>query len=355
MVPRHEQSDSASRTPGASLFGVLAGEGGQPLPGAGLKARNTLDGTVFVSGTDSEGRFVLAGLPSGLYEIEGQLSGWIIPSLTGLLLSFGERHEVALTAISLGPWTYPCGGLRIDYSPGSLRHRFNSSQLVVVGTIGVSVAGGDDRWPDTELLVTAVWKGSTTDERPVIVRWDSVELPPGTEVLAFLSPSGDGRWHSATWDEAFEALTKPELAAHHDRLEALVNLRPGTERHPVELLEWLVATVEDPRTRAGAVFDLSWALWRLDEMAEARATSAEQAAADLLRVTDLFRSEGGTLGDEPQPELLGALLTDQHRARLTRALETTEGLTQADLGLCQIVQRWAGDTECRLDPEREPR
>lgn len=334
--------------PGVSLFGRLISEGGEPLAGATLTARNSLDGGVRWSQTDGDGRFLFLGLASGVYEIEGRLDGWEIDYQGGILLSSGERREVNLSATSEA-FTITMG-VSISVEPEALRAVFARSPLVVVATTGASTvieADGDESELETELFVVTVLKGEVPGERLIVERWGSDDpavdtLAPGTEVLAFLEPTGEGQnWESTEFPLGLEALPPDAIAAHRERLEALAELEPGTATYPGELLEWLVATTEDPLTRAGAVGEISQALWSLGRLADSRGTSREHTAEDVLGITDRFLREGGVLSDEPRADHLGALLTDRHRARLTRALVATEGLSSADLSLFHLVESWA--------------
>jgi|CXWL01.1.fsa_nt_gi hypothetical protein len=347
--PRSEPvPEERAEPPGVSLFGRLTTSEGDPLPGATLTARNTLDGNVLWSQTGADGRFLFVSMVSGVYEIEGRLDGWEIEHQGDLLLSSGERREVNLSATS--EELTITAGITISGEPEALRAVFAQSPLVVVATTGASTvieADGDESELETELFVVAVLKGEVPDERLILERWGSDDpavdpLAPGAEVLAFLEPTGEGqKWESTEFLFGLEALPPDAIAAYRERLEALAELEPGSSTYPGELLEWLVATTEDPFTRTGAVGEISQALWALGHLADSRGTSREHTADDVLGVADRFLREGGVLSDEPQAELLGALLSDRHRARLTRALETTEGLSSADLDLFHLVESWA--------------
>jgi hypothetical protein len=107
-----------------------------------------------------------------------------------------------------------------------------------------------------------------------------------------------------------------------------------------DLVEWLVATAEDPLTRGEATGELRQAQAALAEAATKAGTSAEIAAEDLKVVVDRFHAEGGTLSGEPPAALLGAYLTAAQRARLTAALAATETTSKEDRDLFTIVRAW---------------
>jgi hypothetical protein len=146
-------------------------------------------------------------------------------------------------------------------------------------------------------------------------------------------------------------LDRPEREAYLARLEDLAGLERRAQRRgeaePSDLLEWLVATVEDPLTRAEATDELRAAVRALGELAAESGTGADLAALDLQVLVDRFRQDGGTVSQEPPAALVGAFLADSHRQRLAAALGATERLRQDDLELFQIVRTWDRDTAVR--------
>jgi len=134
-----------------------------------------------------------------------------------------------------------------------------------------------------------------------------------------------------------------ELEAYRERIEALAQIpRSGTAR-PAELLEWLVATTENPVTRKEAIDELSWAVRNLKRQAEQHNTPVDRYAQDLRDVFADFLSAGGTPKREVNPVILAAFLTAAHRERLTAALLSPPKGAEADLDLYDLVSPWHDD------------
>jgi hypothetical protein len=101
-----------------------------------------------------------------------------------------------------------------------------------------------------------------------------------------------------------------------------------------------VATAEEPLTRREATGELRWALAML---AEKRGTTTEQAAQDLRAVVDRFVAEGGSFGNDAEPALLAAFLTEAQKERLNKAFQATPRLTEAISSSSRSSGPWAGD------------
>lgn len=234
-----------------------------------------------------------------------------------------------------------------------LRKTFAGSPLVVLAVAGKSAALGGDDWLDvrTDLVISAVLKGETR-ERVISVDHDPDDDPashlrPGDRVLAFLEPrEEDDRtaegYETVSPGNSLRRLSAAEAAAYGERLEALERItgdgRDSTA-HPADLLEWLVATTEEPLTRKEAAGELSSANWQLLAQAEKRGTPADRYAADLRDVFAQFLAAGRQATSEDSA-LVAAFLTDAHRERLTAALLRTRRVTDADLSLYALVGAW---------------
>lgn len=81
----------------ATLAGVVQDASGGVLPGAQVSARNVATGVTRQTTTEADGRFTLAGLPAGDYEIRSELSGFRPLVRTGLRLTVGENASLTLT------------------------------------------------------------------------------------------------------------------------------------------------------------------------------------------------------------------------------------------------------------------
>jgi hypothetical protein len=87
----------ASAQTSASLAGSVVDVTGGALQAVVINARNTETGIARETTTDVNGRFVLAGLPVGEYEVRATLPGFRPLARTGILLTVGEQASLQLT------------------------------------------------------------------------------------------------------------------------------------------------------------------------------------------------------------------------------------------------------------------
>jgi hypothetical protein len=88
---------SASAQTSASLAGSVVDVTGGALQAVVINVRNTETGIARETTTDVNGRFVLAGLPVGEYEVRATLPGFRPLARTGILLTVGEQASLQLT------------------------------------------------------------------------------------------------------------------------------------------------------------------------------------------------------------------------------------------------------------------
>lgn len=255
------------------------------------------------------------------------------------------------------PEAVPLGGV-IALAAEPMHKLYEDTRLVVLAVAGKSVTVRQQEYTSevrTELVISSVLKGDTR-ERVISVYHDQMpdedpasRLQPGDKVLAFLEPreaeTGRGSDGYVATDalSGLRELPDAQLKAYGERIEALAQIpRSGTAR-PAKLLEWLVATTEDPATRKEAVGELSWAVRELERQAEQHKTPVDRYAQDLRNVFADFLGAGGTPEREVNPVILAAFLTDAHRERLTAALLSTPKATEADLDLYELVRPWHDD------------
>lgn len=81
----------------ATLAGVAQDASGGVLPGTQVSARNVATGVTRQTTTEADGRFRLAGLPAGDYEVRLELSGFRPLVRTGIRLTVGENASLILT------------------------------------------------------------------------------------------------------------------------------------------------------------------------------------------------------------------------------------------------------------------
>jgi hypothetical protein len=259
-------------------------------------ARNVLDGRESTASTGSDGTFIIAALPSGIYDVEGSSEGFSIAPHRAIELQAGEQRRVDLTA-EAAPETVTMGIVVVEADP--LRRTYDESDLVIAAVIGPSVVVGRDvAYRHVEYGAEAAAGDS----------WRA-EFVPGTRVLALLQRSktdgaraGRPTFESVDYHFGIRQLGDRERAAYLARLDALARIDREAERRgemsPGDLVEWIVATAENPLTRGEATGELRGAQEALAEDATRAGTSAEVAAEDLKVVVDRFHAEGGALRGE---------------------------------------------------------
>lgn len=361
------ESDRPQRTgdAGSSLSGRLANEAGEPVPDAEIRLYNRLDRQERVRRTDADGRFSFASITAGIYEIRASAGGHDAAQEGNILLSAGEKRQIGLTVPS-GVWERIAAGKPAAVALGGVitvpmepMHRlYEETSLIVLGVAGksVTVRQQDYTWEvRTEVVISSVLKGDTR-ERVITVYHDqwSEEDPanrfqPGSNMLAFLNPREAENGRGSDGYVAADALTglrelaDEELDAYQERIEALEQIPESGAARPAEILEWLVATTEDPVTRKEAIDELHGALRQLEYQAEQRKTPVDRYAQSLQDVFVDFLGAGGTPEREVNPAILAAFLTDAHRERLTAALLRTSHVEDADLTLYELVSPWHDD------------
>ena len=363
-APPETARPAQDRAPGAGIAGRALDQSGAPLPGVTVVVRDA-DHRERTIATGADGSFAFEGLPAGVYTLEAQIEGFMIPSEPNLSLQPGSRHEVALT----GEPDFGAITGAVAVTEQSLLSAYRESSLVVIATVGPSLPlaetdqGSFGSEVRTELQVTAVLKGtlcgSTVQVDRMVYEGDESSSDLGATLLAFLVPAEDdaahgGPLYAATDDfGGLRQLPADATGSYRERLRALARL--GEEPRADELLEWLVATAEDEHTRKEAVGDLRWAVESLTSLEEEWAERRVQpggAELDAQTEADRLLAQAGEPGEEVEPEVLGALLTPHHRKRLSRALLATERLTQPDLALFDLVRPWAGPAALRWLAER---
>lgn len=259
--------------------------------------------------------------------------------------------EIEIIAASVPVETVTVG-VMVAISAPTLRGLFDESDLVFAGRVESSevLSVEDDIVQvETVLRVARRFKGRVLDRRVTYRHWLPAEafgpdlaeplpeLTPGSMVVAFLNPAEDdaGRlvFEASSFAGGVRGLAADELAAYSDRLEDLAALTRVAgqegELDPAGLMDWLVAAAEDPVTRKeNTSREILSALEEFEEIAE--------------------RSEGPEA--EPLPEL-GAMLSEEHKARLAAALLSTRTMGSADLDLFRLVRHVDPATAARWPAE----
>jgi carboxypeptidase family protein len=350
---------------GSSLSGRLTNEAGEPVPDAEVRLYNQLDRQERLRRTDADGRFSFAAVTAGIYGLAASAGGHYAAHQEDILLAAGEKRQIGLTVppdvwksiVAGEPPEVALGG--VIAMPVEPMHRlYEETSLVVLAVAKKSVTVRQQDYTSevrTELVISAVLKGDTR-ERVISLFHDQMpdedpasRLQPGDNVLAFLNPRDSEHGRGADGYVAADAisglreLTDAELAAYSERIEALAQIPESGAERPAELLEWLVATTEDPATRKEAVSGLSQAVRQLEQQAERHEVPVDRYAQGLRDVFADFLGAGGTPEREVNPVILAAFLTDAHRERLTAALLRTSQIEDATFDLYELVSPWHDD------------
>lgn len=90
-------SPGLSAQTSATLAGRVHDSSGAVVPGATVSARHLARGLERTAITDSDGRFVIAGLPAGPYDVRAELAGFKPVVQQGVVLTVGEAGSIEFT------------------------------------------------------------------------------------------------------------------------------------------------------------------------------------------------------------------------------------------------------------------
>jgi hypothetical protein len=118
----------------ATLAGMTVDPTARPMPGVQVIVRQPATGLVRVAVTGIDGRFVVAGLPAGQYQLRAEVPGFRPVERTGIVVTVGE-------VVSIGTLTLEIGGITeavVVTSTGSLVNTQTSELSYLVGEQVVS-------------------------------------------------------------------------------------------------------------------------------------------------------------------------------------------------------------------------
>ncbi len=130
------------------------------------------------------------------------------------------------------------------------------------------------------------------------------------------------------------------LRSHVYGEDALADLARDSGSEPDRVMEWLVATAENPQTRKEATGEISHALQDLEDFLEEAEAHEEQTFETLRLDLERATAESVASGEPPRTARLGASLTERQKHRLTRALQEAESLDEGSIGLLELVSLW---------------
>lgn len=354
----------------AALRGNVHDESGAPQAGFQVLVVNTFDGQQRSAVTSEDGNFVFDDLGAGVYYLDLSSESFSAPPVMDLVIQPGEVRTVGLTVSPTPDENYELGGALVTVQE-PLRKIYGESELVAIATVGKTRALPDDSGEvATELSIDLAFKGRSSKRNVRVFHaapyeGEGLAEPPGTKVLVLLNPREDESGPAYEFTDYYYCLmplSEAELPVYRERLNSLARLSDSGRPSPADLVEWLVATAEEPLARKLVTSEILDDLSALDRFAEAKSLSADRAAADLRNVVDRFLAEGKSFANEPSSEMIAAFLNDGQRSRLIDALDATRTLTEGDLGLFSIVQSfdremanaWAIRTIHELPPENAP-
>lgn len=223
-----------------------------------------------------------------------------------------------------------------------LREMFDDSELVLAATVAESdvlEVNGELAEMRTVLRIERLFKGAVKGRLVTYqyslpieafapeVAGSIPELTPGSKVVAFLNRTpGEGGiparplYEAAGYSGGLRGYEAEEREAYVESLEELAGLHhqagPRGKLDPAGLMEWLVATAENPLTRRETLEEIGSALADFEDL-------AQQDLEDPGEASDAAR--------------LGAAFTEAQKVRLVAALFASERLDDAGLELFRFV------------------
>ena len=105
---------AAAQVTSGAISGVITDAQSAVLPGVALTLRNTETGFTRTTVTEADGRYRLAGLPPGRYELKAELSGFAPVEVTDITLTIGLDLGLNI-ALQLGG----VAGIADGHGPGA--------------------------------------------------------------------------------------------------------------------------------------------------------------------------------------------------------------------------------------------
>lgn len=361
-APRPGKRDEKKSSPqDAMLTGFIVYDRNKALPGTAVTLREVVTGRERVANSGPDGSFVFERLPAGLYDLEASIEGFEIETAWDLLLEPGETRRADLEATVIEDMSST--GV-VGFDERSLRDYFEESELAVIAVVeswDVVAIEGNLAEVATRLRILKRFKGQQT--LPVVTYRHSVyvdSLDPrftvvdpsyvtGEELLAFLVLSDEGSaarpvYKEVGYSEGVRRLEIAERGSYLHRVEALAEIdraaRKSARVDPAAVMDWLVATAEDPHTRHEAIREITSALRALEDLAKKERRESVALARGLLQVAaDADAAKDGK-ADGLRPLFLGAAITPLHLERLEGALAGAAGPLLYNQRLYWLVRGW---------------
>jgi len=316
--------------------------------------------------TSGEGEFRFAQVPYGAYIMLVEAEGFYTHVNSNVIVDtpYDTRFEVSMRVIQRITVEGAIGGGH----PQSLFDLYRQSDLVAIARVGRStVVETEDgaMQVKTALHITSQFKGEGRQQVIPLYHWvddsNPTEFKQGDRLLVLLQrrESEEGErldgYDATGWGNGVKKFDDGVLAVYRQRMEELTAIVQRGNPDPAELVEWLVRCVEDPVTRLEGVRKLSDSLSLLESQREreneavSQSVEAEEAAGQSEDEEEEAneQSDNDNEAEDMESAQLAAALTEGHKIRLANTLFSIAELSEDDMELAGLVQKWGDE---RLAP-----
>ncbi len=361
MVPIYASANAKqplSSDGSATLSGDVIDPQGAVIVGAKLTLRNEGTGEERTTTSSDEGSFSFASLPEGNYTLKVEAGGFLTFQAVSIALKSGEttqlnlemqvQEQIRLSGVVSLPPQRP------------LRELYTQSDLIVTARVGKSVSikkEDDNSLMKTALDVSSTIKGDRKRSTVYVYHWgwgDDKKFPggytTGDKLLVFLKRSEEHKgYETISPNYAVKKLPDADLHIYIKRIEELAAINLQAKPDATAIVEWLVRCAEQPATRWEGAYELARNVKPVnddaDEAEEAEdvddtdEVSTEAVEPNIVSIKQINELPARANKDDSDTNF-DALLTDQQKDRLKRALFKTTEITYGDLELAQLVKNW---------------
>jgi Carboxypeptidase regulatory-like domain len=366
LIFRSDADSDGARAPysggEAPVGGTVFDPQGAVIQGAAVKLISDA-GAELKTITSTEGEFTFARVPYGAYIMLIEAKEFYTHVNSNVIVDtpYDTRFEVAMKVKRV---IAMMGGI-VGGSPQSLFDLYRQSDLVAIARVGRStVAQTEDgsKQSKTALHITSQFKGENSRQVIPLYHWidDSHQTPfkPGDRLLVLLQhrESEEGErldgYEAIGWGDGVKELDDGALDVYRKRLDELTAIIRRGNPDSSEFVEWLVRCVEEPVTRLEGVRKLSDSLSLLEiqreqeDEAKSQSAEAEESAG---QSEDDEEDSNEKSDDDDDAEMtresvqIAAALTEGHKTRLANTLFGIAELSEDDMELAELVQKWGDE------------
>jgi hypothetical protein len=257
--------------------------------------------------------------------------------------------------------------------PQPLRSLTLESDLIVVAKVGNVLSKENERQSGNfifqqrrgdalvQLHISQVVKGDFSNRIVNVHYWRALlgEMPPDSTVLAFLYEEDENNHcYLVSLEWGFKSLAPKAVEIYVARIKELLEIENQTDpaTHQQLLVEWLVRCAEDPVTRWEGAYDLlfgySLKRWQQEnaerekeeQIGQAEETNnattiEETTAEEALTEAEAEEESSETKGAEEIIDYV-ALLSEEQKQRLLKALYSSPLLSDEELMLIELAEEW---------------